>query len=104
MEERHWHGECDGPQNQLNTGKWKIDSLSRELVNLRNRLVHFRIMDIRFPEPAQVLAQLHGQDVLQGRVVDMSDSGDDARAFAVVEVEGLEQQVVVPARQLLGVL
>jgi hypothetical protein len=61
-------------------------------------------MDIRFPDPAQVLVQLHGKDVLQGRVVDVSDSGDDTRAFAVVEVDGLEQQVVVPAKRLLGVL
>jgi hypothetical protein len=71
---------------------------------VRNRWVHFRIRDVYYPDAVQVLDKLHGSDLLQGRVVDMSDSGERSGAFAVVEVEGIEQPVVVPVKDILGVL
>lgn len=71
---------------------------------MRNRWVHFRIRDVYYPEAMQVLDQLHGNDLLQGRVVDMSDSGDRDGTFAVVEVEGIEHPVVVSMKNILGVL
>jgi hypothetical protein len=46
--------------------------------------------------------ELHGRDLLQGRVIDMSDSGAQQEAFAVVEVEGLAQPVVVPMNRIRG--
>lgn len=72
--------------------------------SLQNRLVNFRIADVYFPQPAEVLLELHGKDLLQGCVVDTSDSGRESEAFVVVRVDGLEQPVVLPARQIIDVL
>jgi hypothetical protein len=60
--------------------------------------VNFRISDVYIPEPAQILMQLHGNDLLQGKIIDISDTGGKEDAYAVVEVEGLPQPVVVPVR------
>ena len=65
-----------------------------------NRWVQFRIDDAYVPEPAQILVELHGKDVLQGKIIDVSDSGDQEEAFAVVEVDGLSQSVVVAMKNL----
>jgi hypothetical protein len=60
--------------------------------------VNFRISDVYIPEPAQILMQLHGNDLLQGRIVDVSTSVGEENAYAIVEVEGLSQPLVVPVR------
>lgn len=44
--------------------------------------------------------ELHGKDLLQGKIIDLSDSGDQEEAFAVVEVQGLSQSVVVAVNNL----
>jgi hypothetical protein len=62
--------------------------------------VQFRINDAYVPEPAQILMDLHGKDMLQGKLVDVSDSGSQDDAFAVVEVEGLSQPVVVAMKNI----
>jgi hypothetical protein len=72
-------------------------------MDLRDRWIHFRIRDVYHPDPAQVLIDLHGNDVLSGKVIDLSDSGMQEDAFVVVEVEGIEQAVIVPVERILGV-
>jgi hypothetical protein len=74
------------------------------IMDLRDRWVHFRIRDVYHPDPAQVLIELHGNDVLLGKVIDLSDSGLQAAAFVVVEVEGLEQALILPVERLLGIV
>jgi hypothetical protein len=54
------------------------------------------------PDPATILMELHGDDLLQGKIIDASDSGFHQNAFAVVEVEGLAQPVVVPMNRIRG--
>jgi len=73
-------------------------------VDLRNRWVNFRIRDVYIPDPQDVLNQLYGDDLLQGKVVDVSDAGTGESTFVVVEVEGLQQPVIVPVPRILGVL
>lgn len=70
-------------------------------MDLRDRYVHFKICDIYLPEPQEVLRELHGDDILQGRVIDLSDSGDKKEAFAVIKVAGLERLMVVPVESIL---
>jgi hypothetical protein len=41
---------------------------------------------------------------VQGKVIDLSDSGAQHGTFAVVRVEGLEQPVIVPVERILGIL
>jgi len=69
---------------------------------VRNRWVNFKIRDVYVPDPAQILMELHGDDVLQGKIIDSSDSGFQQNVFAVVEVEGLVQPVVVPMNRIRG--
>jgi len=65
--------------------------------------VHFKISDIFMPDPAFLLWQLHGNDLLHGKVLEMSDSGTQQGAFAMVEVEGIEQPLIVPVEHILDV-
>jgi hypothetical protein len=53
---------------------------------LKGRHVQFRVRDIHHPKPTEVLQTLHGGEVLEGRVVDFSDSGEPGGAFVVIEV------------------
>jgi hypothetical protein len=62
--------------------------------------VNFRISDIYIPEPTQVLMELHGRDLLQGEVIDACDSGGQEGLYAVIEIEGLSQPVIVAMRHL----
>jgi len=66
-----------------------------------HQLVQFHINDIYVPEPAQILAALHGQDLLRGRIVGLSDHGAQRNAFAVIQVDGFREQVVVPVAKLV---
>jgi hypothetical protein len=47
-----------------------------------------------------VLLDLHGNDLLVGRVVDLSDSGMQKEAFVVVEVEGIAELMIVPIERI----
>lgn len=71
---------------------------------MRNRWVHFKIGDVYFPDPAGLLRELHGEDLLQGKVIEVSDSGGSDGVFVVVEVEGLAEPVVVPVARIEGIL
>lgn len=59
--------------------------------------MQFRVCDIYLPDPSSVLRELHGNELLCGRVIEMSDTGQEKDAFVVVEVEGIERRVIVPA-------
>jgi hypothetical protein len=62
-------------------------------MDVRDQRVQFKICDVYHPDPTQVLLDLHGNDLLVGKVVDLSDSGMQKEAFAVVEVEGMTELV-----------
>lgn len=61
-----------------------------------NQHVRFRIRDVYFPNPRDLLMDLCGVESLRGRIVELSDSGLKEDAYAVVEIEGLSRLVVVP--------
>lgn len=69
-------------------------------MDLRNQYVQFKISDIYIPDPLLVLYKLHGDDLLKGCVVDLSDSGMQKETFAVVRVEGIDQLLVVPVDRI----
>ena len=73
-------------------------------MELRNHWVHFKIRDVFIPDPQTLLNQLHGDDLLRGKVVDLSDSGIEKEAFAVVEVEGIKQPVIIAADRIIEIL
>lgn len=72
-------------------------------MDLRNQWVSFRIRDVYLPDPQQILLEIHGNDLVKGKVADLSDYGMQRDAFAVIEVEGLNQPVIVPVDRLLDV-
>ena len=76
----------------------------RARMDLRNHWVRFRIRDVYLPDPKALLTDLYGNELLKGKVIDMSDSGTEEGVFAVVEVEGFQQRVIVPVQRILGVL
>jgi hypothetical protein len=69
-------------------------------MDLRNHRVHFKIRDIYHPDPTTVLLDLHGNDLLSGVVIDLSDSGLQKDVFVVVEVDGLENLMIVPVERV----
>jgi hypothetical protein len=67
----------------------------------KNTRVHFHINDVYVPEPDRVLSELHGRDLICGRIIDLSDRGPEPGVFAVVQVDGLSQPVVVPVARIV---
>jgi len=65
---------------------------------MRRRRVAFKICDIYFPEPREVLSELYGACMLRGMVVDLTDRNGDR--LAVIEIEGEQKCVVVPVRRI----
>jgi hypothetical protein len=74
------------------------------MMDLRDQWVHFKVLDIYHPEPTKVLLDLHGNDILLGKVIDLSDSGMQKDAFLVVKVEAIEEPLIVPVERILGTL
>jgi hypothetical protein len=72
-------------------------------MDVRDQRVQFKICDVYHPDPTQVLLDLHGNDVLVGKVVDLSDSGMQKDAFVVVEVEGIAELIIVPIERILRI-
>ena len=73
-------------------------------MELRERWVHFRLRDVYLPDPHEMAFEIHADDLLQGRIVDLSDSGAQGGTFAVIEVDGIVQPVIVPLDRILGVV
>jgi hypothetical protein len=69
-------------------------------MDLRNRWVRFKVLDIYYPDPIKVLVDLHGNEILTGKALDLSDSGMQKDAFIVVKVEGIEEPVIVPVERI----
>jgi hypothetical protein len=69
--------------------------------SLTGRSVRFRVRDLHLPEPDAVLHELHGGDVLEGTVVDVSDDGSPHNVFVVVSVHGLRQPCILSATRIL---
>jgi hypothetical protein len=69
-----------------------------------NRLVNFQLRDVHMPDPRDVSLELHAHDILQGRVLDLTDSGATRDAFVVVEIDGVAGPVIVPMERIIGVI
>jgi hypothetical protein len=74
-----------------------------KIVDLKNHTVNFRICDIFYPDYQQVLFGLHGNDVLRGRVIALSDGAQLEASFAEIDVAELERRVIVPIDRILGI-
>ena len=61
----------------------------------RGRHVEFLIRDIHLPLPADVLLELHGDDPLDGEVIDLSNNAEEGGAFVVVRCRRLRRPCVL---------
>lgn len=75
-----------------------------DLAHLRNRWVSFKLRDVFVPPAQELLAQLHSEDLMHGRVVGFTDKGAGQETYIVVEVLGLDSAVVVPLPRIVCVV
>lgn len=70
---------------------------------LMNRFVRFKVSDVAIPGPQEVVNELYGGDIVQGKVVDITESGAQEQAFIVVKVEGMKDLLILPAKKVIGI-
>ena len=70
--------------------------------NIRGKRARFKALDIHLPDPIDVLIELYGDDVVQGEVMDLSDSGMQKEVFALIRVEGMQKMVIVPVDRIIS--
>lgn len=76
---------------------------SPEPSELRSRNATFKAIDIVYPEPGVFLCGLHGDDILQGKVLDLTECGEGGAQCAVIEVER-GGCAIVPIDRIIAVL
>lgn len=64
------------------------------------KTVDFNVIDAFIPTPAEVLMQRYANQIMQGRVVDMTTDATRGEDYAVLRVCGVRDFVIVPCRQL----
>ncbi len=62
--------------------------------------VAFQLADVICPDFDQIMAQLGPDLAVAGEVTLLSDRGDDADHFAVVQVSGVHVPLIVPVGKL----
>ncbi len=65
------------------------------------RYASFRVRDAYQPQPVELLLQLAGDLILQGRVEAVSDNGEPGGAFVMLDVESCGRTVVVPISRVI---
>lgn len=76
---------------------------SEQFIFLLNRFVRFKVSDVAIPGPQEVINELYGRDIVQGKVVDLTENGAQERAFIVVKVEGMKDFLILPAEKVIGI-
>ena len=75
---------------------------TEEFSFLMNRFVRFKVSDVTIPAPQEVVTELYGGDIVQGKVVDITESGTGEQAFIVVRVEAMKDVLILPAEKVIG--
>lgn len=70
---------------------------------LMNRFVRFKVSDVTIPAPQTVVTELYGGDIVQGKVVDITESGTQEQAFIVVKVDAMKDFLILPAEKVIGI-
>jgi hypothetical protein len=69
---------------------------------LKGRYVRFLVRDVYLPEPTSILHELHDEEELKGKVLDLSDSAYvEGSPFVVVKVAHLRRPCIVSVDRLL---
>lgn len=76
---------------------------SQQLTFLLNRFVRFKVSDVTIPGPQEVVTELYGGDIVQGKVVDITESGTQRQVFIVVKVEAMKNFLILPVEKVIGI-
>jgi hypothetical protein len=90
--------DSDVPYCNLTLQVASLNSL-RRIATEKGCKVRFHLADVFLPNAEELCAAFREEETLEGMVVDFSDSGDRAHAFAIIEVIQKEI-VVVPVEKL----
>lgn len=63
--------------------------------------MQFRLADIYLPDPVTVIYELHRNDMLRGKVIEMSDGGEQKSGFVVVTVDDFPHRMIVPVNSIV---
>ena len=77
--------------------------VTEQFTFLLNRFVRFKVSDVTIPGPQEVVNELYGRDIVQGKVVDITVNGAMEQAFIIVKVEGLNPLIILPAEKVIGI-
>ncbi len=66
----------------------------------RGQQYRFRLRDVICPDREQTMSQITPELEVTGRVMFLSDGGEEPERFAVLEVNGLMSPLVVPVELL----
>ena len=66
--------------------------------------VDFDVQDALVPTNAEVLMQRYGHQILQGQVMDLTPVGSPNGRYAVLQVRGVRDFVVVPCERVRAAL
>jgi hypothetical protein len=72
--------------------------------NIKGKRAKFKTLDIHLPNPIDVLIELHGDDVVQGEIIGLSDSGTQKDVYALIRVEGVQKMVIVPVDRIISLV
>ena len=70
-------------------------------MDLIEQRVHFRVRDVQFPEAGDLLWELYGNEVLEGKVIELTSTADDGQPYVVVQLDGERPAVIVAVDHLL---
>lgn len=76
---------------------------TEQFTYLLNKFVRFKVSDVTIPAPQTVVTELYGGDIVQGKVVDITESGGQEQAFIVVKVEAMKDFLILPAEKVIGI-
>jgi hypothetical protein len=77
--------------------------LGETVLNLIHHRARFRICDVCIPDAGELLATLYGEQIVEGTIIDVSESGERHQGFAVVQLVGVEKPIVVPIELIVSV-
>jgi hypothetical protein len=103
---------CDPPEGPVSRAARSLQGAvgeeekivaTEQFIFLLNRFVRFKVSDVTVPGPQEVVNELYGGDIVQGKVVDLTENAAQERAFIVVKVEGMKDFLILPAEKVIGI-
>jgi hypothetical protein len=83
---------------------WRTARTREKQVNFspieRGQRFRFRLGDVICPDAQQAISQITPELEVTGRTIFLSDCGEEAERFAVLEVNGVCSPLVVPVERL----